>query len=578
MRRRSTRLVVLLAAVAALLVVAGPGDAAKKRRLDAPHFVSGGNLPPTGIGIEYNYPLVIAGGSPGYTCEHGPGGGPVPSGFTISPSCEVRGNAYPYYGPFDFNVTAQDSIGQRTTGNFHIDVEFIRWSAGTIADGSVGTAYTGCDGCRVRAYGGTDPFTYTLVSGSLPPGLTLQPDGTITGTPTRAGNFSFTVKATDSVNVYSTGDFTARIGLQPIALTPATLPNGTAGAAYNASLSASGGAGPYAFSLASGALPPGLTLQSGGAITGAPTKVGSYSFAIRVSGSGGNFSTKSYTIIVNFAVLTVAPGTLPDATSESAYSQALTVTGGTAPYTFALASGDTLPPGLTLSAAGVITGTPSAKAGAYGFTVEVTDSFGSPAALKYTLNLKAPTISLTPGTLKPATSGKQFAATIVAAGGKGPYAYSIASGDLPPGLKFGSDGVLSGTPSAPAGNFSFTVNAVDANSAVGTVQFQLVLLAPRITLKPRALAGGVVGIKYHASMTATGGEGPYTYSIAKGRLAPGVHLSAKGLFRGTPKTDGTYRFTVVAKDRNGATAKITVKLDVVAPGAAVTAAAKVKTP
>src|SRR6185436_19408020 len=101
------------------------------------------------------------------------------------------------------------------------------------------TAYSG----TVTASGGTAPYTYVLAAGALPSGLSLNgASGNITGTPTAAGTYNFTIGAQDSLsNVGSaSSSITIVAAATPISVTPATLPGGTVGAAYTATIGATG--------------------------------------------------------------------------------------------------------------------------------------------------------------------------------------------------------------------------------------------------------------------------------------------------------------------------------------------------
>ncbi len=188
-----------------------------------------------------------------------------------------------------------------------------------------------------------------------------------------------------------------------ITVNPATLPNGTVGSAYNQVISASGGTAPYAFAVSSGALPTGLLLNTAtGAITGAPTTAGTFDFSITATDAAGCTGTRPYTITiagVGCPVITLSPTTLPPGAIGVPYSQSITATGGTAPYTFAVTSG-TLPAGLSLNpATGLISGTPL-QPGLFSFTIQATDAGGCPGARPYTLTIIAAAASGIP-TLDP---------------------------------------------------------------------------------------------------------------------------------------------------------------------------------
>src|SRR6185503_9942198 len=239
---------------------------------------------------------------------------------------------------------------------------------------TVATAYSQ----SLAATGGTLPYGWTLLSGTLPDGLTLSSTGTISGTPTTAGTANFTLRATDaSIPTPQTADKALSIVINPAALavTTTTLPAGTVATAYSQSLAATGGTLPYGWTLLSGTLPDGLTLSSTGTINGTPTTAGTANFTVRATDASTPMpqtADKALSIVINAAALAVTTTTLPAGTVATAYSQSLAATGGTLPYVWTLLSG-TLPDGLTLSSTGTINGTPT-TAGTANFTVRATDA------------------------------------------------------------------------------------------------------------------------------------------------------------------------------------------------------------
>ena len=177
-----------------------------------------------------------------------------------------------------------------------------------------------------------------------------------------------------------------------ITVNPVTLPNGEVGTPYNQIVSASGGTAPYTFSVSSGALPPGLTLNpASGAITGSPTIAGTFTFSITATDVNGCSGSRLYSITIATAgcpIITLSPTTLPPGTINTPYSQSVTATGGTAPYTYAVSSG-ALPAGLSLNPlTGLISGTPQLT-GLFNFTIQATDSLGCIGARPYTITIRA---------------------------------------------------------------------------------------------------------------------------------------------------------------------------------------------
>ena len=147
------------------------------------------------------------------------------------------------------------------------------------------------------AAGGTPPYTYSISAGSLPSGLTLNSStGAITGTPTAAGAFSDMSRVVDSAGVLSASScaITVATALAPLTLTCATN-FGQVGQPYVSSMVAAGGTPPYSYSIITGSLAPGLTLNSStGAISGTPTAAGTFSYTCRVTDSAStSVSTSS---------------------------------------------------------------------------------------------------------------------------------------------------------------------------------------------------------------------------------------------------------------------------------------------
>ncbi|PLC43482.1 autotransporter outer membrane beta-barrel domain-containing protein [Ralstonia pickettii] len=476
-----------------------------------------------------------------------------------------------YSGTDSFTYTATNTGGTSAPATVTVTVSnpTVTYAPSSPAAGTVGTAYSQT---LVSASGGTAPYTYTIASGALPAGISLASNGTLSGTPTAGGTFNFTITATDSST--GTGPFTATSGTLTltvaapmITLSPSTLSNATVATAYSQTLTASGGTAAYTYTLASGALPAGLTLSSSGVLSGTPTAGGTFNFTVTATdsstGNGPYTGSRAYSLVVNAPTLAVTPasGGL-SASAGVAYSQAFTASGGVAPYAYSLVvNSGTMPTGLSFNTGtGVLSGAPLTT-GVVNFTVTATDhSTGTgpySTSGTYTLTTSAPSVTVSPSTLTAATAGVAYSQTVTASGGATPYTYAVTSGALPAGLSLnGTTGVISGTPTA-GGTFNPTITATDANGFTGTRAYSLSVNAATISLSPATLANATIGTAYNQAVTASGGIPAYTYAVTAGALPAGLTLSSSGVLSGTPTAGGTFNFTITGTDSSTGTGPYT---------------------
>ncbi|RWM51652.1 MAG: autotransporter outer membrane beta-barrel domain-containing protein, partial [Mesorhizobium sp.] len=320
------------------------------------------SLPPATAGNAYSQSVIATGGTAPYSFTVSAGA--LPPGVSLTGGGTLAGTPTTA-GVYNFTVTATDAngfIGARAYA-LSISAPAITLAPSTLANGTGGIAYAQ----GLSATGGTAPYSFALTAGTLPTGVTLAADGSLSGTPTTAGSFNFTVTATDANGFTGARAYALSISAPTITLAPSTLPAAVAGSAYAEDISAAGGTAPYGFALSAGALPPGMSLSASGSLTGTPTTAGSFNFTVTATDANGFTGVHAYALSIAAPTITLAPSTLPGGTGGIAYAQGLSATGGTAPYGFALTAG-TLPAGLTLTADGSLTGTPTA-AGSFNFTV-----------------------------------------------------------------------------------------------------------------------------------------------------------------------------------------------------------------
>ncbi|MFN7562541.1 MAG: beta strand repeat-containing protein, partial [Prosthecobacter sp.] len=350
-------------------------------------------------------------------------------------------------------------------------------------------------------------------AGTLPAGLTLNStSGVSSGTPTTSNSAgtSITITATDSLGC--TGSRPLTLKICPVVALGTITTTGTVGTAYTQTTTASGGATPYTYAVTTGTLPGGLTLNaSTGVISGTPNVEISSTVTITATDANGCPGTRSYTLAMSCPPITVNPASVPVGLVGSAYtSTTFSATGGTAPYQYTVVAG-TLPAGLTLTTAGVLSGTPTASNGAgVSITVQARDAFNCLGTRAYTIKI-CPVISLNPASFVTPLVGRPYSDTVTAAGGATPYVYAIVSGSLPAGLSLNtSTGVISGAATSTTAA-TFTLQATDANACTGTRAYTLTPASadfgdyPPFAAAAQAISSGIY-IHHGATAVATDGE------------------------------------------------------------------------
>ncbi|MBA2741963.1 MAG: putative Ig domain-containing protein [Actinobacteria bacterium] len=368
----------------------------------------------------------------------------------------------------------------------------------TCPAGQVGKPYS----LSVRLVGDQDTGCAVLSvgSGSLPPGLSITQQfnetnaAIISGTPTAAGTYSFYLtvdynaapgclkSSSDNQFIIQINPEVPRLVLQP---EQSAVPISTIGRPFALQMT-SNLADPKTWTVAAGQLPPGLSLgASDGLISGTPTTAGTYSFTVSAAlspdplASPPRSDTKALQIVVRPAVVISAsePFVVGRAKWEVGvpFDATLEATGGNGVYTWALATGSTLPTGLALGTDGTITGRPRA-AGITRFSVTATDGEGRVATYRGTLNIAAK-LAIVVRPLPVGKVGKRYQARLRTTGGVAPVAWRIKTGPLPRGVRFDRMlGVLAGTPTR-AGRYRITVKVTDELGAKSTKSFTIVVRA-----------------------------------------------------------------------------------------------------
>jgi len=615
---------------------------------DAPVVVGPTVLPTAKAGVAYSQTFSATGGTGSYTYALS---GTLPTGLTFNTSTGTLSGTPTQAGTFSFSVSATDSSPTPNMGTAFYGL-IVSGPTLALPGAALPAAVRGqpFSSNRGPVSGGNAPYTFS-VTGVLPTGLAISPNGVISGTPTAVGTFNFTVVARDSTsgtgapfdvteNLTITvaeslplaGNSTLSVGFNApaanvalilsggpatsltLAAAPthgtalvtgpttisyqpatgyagsdsfsytATGPGGTstpatvtvtvadptitigasggftavAGMPYSQTFTWSGGSAPFSGYQVSN-LPAGLsvtaTTANSATVSGTPTASGTFNInaSARDSSTGNGPYTvgQLFSLVVAGPSLSATPAVLPTATAGNPYQQAITATGGIAPYQVALSG--TLPVGMSFNAAsGTLSGTPT-QSGTFALSATITDSTGgTPASItqSYSLVVASPSLSATPAVLPAATAGNPYQQVITATGGIAPY-HVVLSGSLPAGMTFdAASGTLSGTPTQ-SGTFALSATITDSTGGTPaslTQSYSLVVASPVLVATPGTLAGGTAGSPYQMVFTASGGIAPYHVALS-GTLPAGLSFdAASATLSGTPTQSGSFTVSATITD------------------------------
>ncbi len=341
--------------------------------------------------------------------------------------------------------------------------------------------------------------------------------------------------------------------------TGSTLASGKVGEAYSQSVTLKDGPEGISYAVKDGSvLPAGLTLSAAGTISGTPTAaVLDNIFTITASAEGYKDADAEFTVSIEKGTILynnlVGTTTLTGGKVGTAYSASVATATGSAAVKYALKGADILPSGLTLSAAGAISGTPSAAVSNHTFTVVASAAEYSDAEAVFSLSISSPSLAMPGAALANGKVDVPYSATIQASGTSGAITYAF-KGNLPAELAWlniNSAGQLSGTPTLAGGPFSFAVVASAAGYLSAEAQFSIIV-QPIIHYSGRTLTSGKIGTVYNGSVatamaTVAGAQPQITYAITSGSLPAGLTFD-NGVIGGTPTavSSSPVSFTVTA--------------------------------
>jgi len=400
-------------------------------------------------------------------------------------------------------------------------------------------------------------------SGSITPSLTLS--AALGNNPGELGSHTLVFDLlSGSSTIPITVNFT--IADPPLHISPTgVLPVSFVGASVSDVLTASGAPGPYTFVV--DPLPAGLSLN-GNTISDTPSVSGTFNFIIDITAADGQMVKDPLSLTVYPQLLITSPAISAATYQGASVSDTITATGGSGSESFVLASGSSLPPGLTLSTTGVLSGTaPSvATATTYTFTIQVQDTVDGQTTTQAESLTVYPKLALALNSAAIGEVGVHFNDTLSAAtGGNANYTYTITGFPAGSGLSALAN-TISGIPTAnDSGTLTVTEKVTDTLGE-SVSQPVSITIFPALGITGSAPAAGFVNAVYNSDpVTVSGGVAPdtFSYTIISNTLPNATTVNPfgdlifnplTGGFTGTPTFDGSVTFTETVTDSLHATA------------------------
>jgi hypothetical protein len=490
-----------------------------------------------GSGLQnanYSATVTAVGGTPPYQWS----AGGLPPSLTIDPASGTISGVPTLYGVFQPTVTVTDSASHAASQVLGLTVT----AALFVYDfGNVSAVINKPFYDHLTAYSGSPPYSWSLASGSMPPGLTLDgAHGTIIGTPTQLGSYNLTFQVTDAGTPQQSAQGSMTISVVPpqLYLASPLPPKLPLGVPVQWTAAAAGGTPPYHWSAATSTLPPGLSFDPNTAdLAGTPTSLGQYTFTLSVTDSGSPSQTVSGSYTVNITTPLGRNDTIAHATPLGDGSWQASISPYADPPDSSSPAPDTDYYKIIGSAGSTVKIWTSARANSLKINpldtvLEIVDANGvrfnscqQPGDTSNTFN----SICLNDDIVKGVNQDSQLEIKVPGAANTQTTMYAHVldwRGDARPDMIYGLDISGSITPL----HLSLPYSTIYGSGST-------------------APAACPVAVSCSAQFTATGGIQPLAWSVRSGSPPPGMSLDpSTGLLSGTPTTTGAYNFVVSVSD------------------------------
>ena len=440
---------------------------------------------------------------------------------------------------------------------------------------------------RVYVNGGTSPYTFQITDGSLPAGMYIRKDGSsfyLEGRPSKADKYTFTFRVRDMRNSYTekkntvtvTGTHSEPEEADDMSIIGSVTTNRRVNRSYSSSVHVEGYSSSVTWSLASGTLPPGLSLIPSGSylyIEGIPNTGGTYKFTIRAVDSRNLYAERSFTIKINDyytkADDMAINGDFITGRRTNEYTSSYVYTSGHVEDVEWTLAGGELPPGLYLAPSGsyiYLRGLPN-TGGTYTFTLRAADNRNYYVERQFTVKViadyhKADDMAINEKFISGRRINESYSSYVYVGGYLDNVSWTLVSGGIPSGMYFRPSNnymYLEGIPNK-GGTYTFTLRATDNRNAyverTFTVNFtETPYKAADMSINENFDTNKPVNEEYYDYVYVDGYVDNVNWTLVSGDIPSGLYLSPSGRYiylRGIPNKSGTYSFTLRATDNRNA--------------------------